>query len=120
MIGPSGEWEDFMRETRAEGSRQLTIRRLAREVKRADPARGGHIVAHILGYRSALRGNAARGVATAKPGLNLNPAPGNRVAALVDWVFSIGRRSANEAWDGTAASSSQRCEAGSGTWSGRR
>jgi hypothetical protein len=94
MMMPSGEWEDLLRERRAEESRQIARRRLAREAKAEFQAQGAHPKGHILRFSMG----AGRGVLQSGSG-----GVGKRLALLIDSLFSIWRHAAGGEWDGVAA-----------------
>ncbi len=94
MIMPSGEWEDLLRERRAEERRQTARRKLAREAKAAFPGPATRLKQQIPRFsRGDRRAVTLGGVA----------GMGRRLALLIDPVFSIWGRGARRERHGLAA-----------------
>jgi hypothetical protein len=109
MIVPSGEWEDMMRDRKAEENRQLAMRRLAREVRGAGRGRYVRRPEHALGFRTAPRRQPAGRSAAARGNRNLSPR--NRITILLDSALSIWGQATGEALGGVPPCGSQCCEA---------
>lgn len=98
MIMPSGEWQDLLRERRAEERRQIARRKLAREAKAAFPGPAPRFEEQIPRFsRGDRRVVTLGGVA----------GMGRRLALLIDPLFSIWGRDAGREWDGAAAECSE-------------